>query len=1128
MHRLIILVTLMLSFCGSGAQVIDDFGDGGVEVRPTWIGDDSLFRVNSAYQLQNKGTVAKEICLSTPFSANGSLEWNLWCRFNLSPSTSNFCRFYLMSDVADLKGNLNGYYIQFGGVTGNTDSITLYKQKGSSRTRIIGGRPSTVSKTNNLVRVRVTKDEAGNWELYADTTGGFSMIQEGKGRDTEFTQSSYTGFWMRYTSGNATAYFFDDLYAGPLIIDTVPPRIDSVNVLSRTRIAVILNENVEASSALDRLNYSVSGIGHPLAVTLAAGRYNTVWLEVPALSGAAYFLEVTGIKDIYGNKLIRQQVPFSYGLMEASLHDVLISELLPDPSPPKALPEHEFIELYNRSAVAVPLKEWTLSDGTSTTTFPDIVLAPGSFLIVCATAHVPLFSSWGRTVGVASLPSLNNAADIITLRNQYGKLIHQVAYDLSWYGDKTKADGGWTLEMLNPFDLCKGRLNFHASDNPEGGSPGKANSGWNTLPDTIPPVVKTISVSGLEIIIVFNEQMDSLSLLETNIALPDSIVITGKQIAPATHDTLILYTAHLLAPNTAYQVIINGARDCNGNPMYPDSQVLTRFVPGEAAAYDILINELMADPDPPVQLPDAEYIELYNRSGKIISLKGWKLSDAGSVAVLPAYMLFPDSFVVFTSLAAGKFPGGIKVFSVAGFPSLGNDADAVTLSDAQGRVIHHMAYTSAFYKDPVKKNGGWSLELMDPLNPCGGEHVYIASTHPSGGTPGKPNAVLRTNRDKYPPALQKAYPLSVHELRLTFSESIDSLTLSDAGNYHVNYGIGYPSRVHIYGPAYREAVLVFADSMTIGKAYRVIASNVNDCAGNRILYADHADFGIPEPYDSFDIVINEILFAPAAGGTDYVEICNRTGNMIDLKKLFIANATSGWEIRTYYPIAPEGFILFPHAYAVVTADPSAVQAHYNTPDPGNIIRCSMPAFNNDEGRCILMDASGKRYDQFHYTENMHFAMLSHRSGVSLERIDMNRPSQDHTNWTSASSTSGFGTPTARNSQYAGATGGEGLLSVSPEVFSPDGDGYRDIVSFGYSLPVPGYMGNLYIYDASGNMVKHLMRNELLGTEGTVSWDGITDNGRKASIGIYLCRFEAFALTGDVRSVQKTIVVGGKL
>jgi flagellar hook assembly protein FlgD len=91
--------------------------------------------------------------------------------------------------------------------------------------------------------------------------------------------------------------------------------------------------------------------------------------------------------------------------------------------------------------------------------------------------------------------------------------------------------------------------------------------------------------------------------------------------------------------------------------------------------------------------------------------------------------------------------------------------------------------------------------------------------------------------------------------------------------------------------------------------------------------------------------------------------------------------------------------------------------------------------------------------------------------------------------------------------------------VDPEVFSPDNDGYNDVVTFSILLEKGGFVGNIRIYNSNGGPVRHLMQNMLLGNEARMSWDGIDDDGTKAPIGIYVVMFEAYDTEGNV--------IGGK-
>jgi len=55
-----------------------------------------------------------------------------------------------------------------------------------------------------------------------------------------------------------------------------------------------------------------------------------------------------------------------------------------------------------------------------------------------------------------------------------------------------------------------------------------------------------------------------------------------------------------------------------------------------------------------------------------------------------------------------------------------------------------------------------------------------------------------------------------------------------------------------------------------------------------------------------------------------------------------------------------------------------------------------------------------------------------------------------------------------------------------------------------------------------------VNNEVIGTSGSFVWDGITDRGELARMGIYIVYFEVFDLDGNISGFKKTCVVGHKL
>jgi flagellar hook assembly protein FlgD len=61
------------------------------------------------------------------------------------------------------------------------------------------------------------------------------------------------------------------------------------------------------------------------------------------------------------------------------------------------------------------------------------------------------------------------------------------------------------------------------------------------------------------------------------------------------------------------------------------------------------------------------------------------------------------------------------------------------------------------------------------------------------------------------------------------------------------------------------------------------------------------------------------------------------------------------------------------------------------------------------------------------------------------------------------------------------------------------------------------------------LIKQLISNELLATNGEFKWDGTRDSGVKATLGNYIVLFEAFSLSsGEKFTKTKVVIVAGIL
>ncbi|MCK4631061.1 MAG: lamin tail domain-containing protein, partial [Bacteroidales bacterium] len=628
--------------------------------------------------------------------------------------------------------------------------------------------------------------------------------------------------------------------------------------------------------------------------------------------------------------------------------------------------------------------------------------------------------------------------------------------------------------------------------------------------------------SSQSLYIRFNEHINTDSALDTINYLIDQGIGYPEHVNPVSSKEVMLEFGSSFTEEIAYNINVTGIADLSGNIIKDYSN---SFIWYFAKAFDIVINEIMADPDPSIELPSVEYVELYNVSAYPVNLNNWVFIAGTNGKSLSDVTIMPDSYLILCSEENAEYltPFG-KVMGISGFPVLTNTGKNLTLKNKKNHIISSVTYSDKWYKDDYKSEGGWSLEQIDPANPCGGIDNWKASVDYKGGTPGRANSVLGENPDFTPPGIRKAVIEEDNRLMVFFTESCDSLSALICGNYFVDHGFGNPDSVQLVAPHYSEALLFFSKPFMPKYVYTLeLSSGLYDCAGNSSDNNNLISFGLPENPDSLDIIINEILFNPLFDGVDFVEIYNRSEKIIDLKLLNLATRDKMTDkLKSICPFSEEPALLFPSGYLAVTVDIPKLQEQYYFADPGALLQIyDMPSFSNKEGKVILTDKRQQVFDEFSYNEDMHFPLLSSVEGVSLERINFDNPTYRESNWHSAAENAGFGTPGYLNSQYSEYNESEKEVWLMPEVFSPDNDGVDDIVQIHFAFKDPGHVASVYVFDAKGRIIRHLIRNELLSVEGLVSWDGLDDMDQKAPVGIYLVYVEIFDLKGNVRTHKKT-------
>jgi hypothetical protein len=651
------------------------------------------------------------------------------------------------------------------------------------------------------------------------------------------------------------------------------------------------------------------------------------------------------------------------------------------------------------------------------------------------------------------------------------------------------------------------------------------------IADLVPPTIaNVIATNNNSLDITFSEPVDEPTAeLITNY----SVNTIGNPLS-AQRDAVDYSIVHLsfgsnFQSGTTYNLTISNVKDLNNNSIAPSSNATFVWnAPAVVQPFDVLINEIYFEPIATAPLPNVEFVEIYNRSSHSINLNGWKLTDGStSVAILPAITLLPDSFlIVCKSSDAPLLSAYGSVAGTAAFPSLNNDVgDDLKLLDNSGTVIDRVVFNDDYYNNSSKKNGGFTIERIDVDFTCDNKNNWRASEDANGGTPGKANSVKGIYSDTTAPQLLSAYPLTANTVQLTFSESPDAALALIPANYSIDNGIGQPASVSINDT---KITLTLTTALQQGVVYMItVSASLADCPGNKIDGDRSIKVGLPETINTGNLLINEILFNPKSGGNDFVELYNNSDKILDLKYVKIATTDDSNNISTNYSITDNGYLLFPSEYIAITPDIESLLLFYPNAPAKRILKSSLPGFNDDKGVCVITDFAFNRFDQLNYNKKWHFPLIDDQNGVSLERISFNRITQDSTNWHSAAETAGFATPGYKNSQSSESNTTDELL-IEPEIFSPDNDGFNDVISFFINLKEQGFMLNAKIYNDAGQLVRHLVKSRLLSPEDVFSWDGITDRSEKAPIGIYVLYAEAVNPNGKIKKFKKAFVLASKL
>lgn len=527
-------------------------------------------------------------------------------------------------------------------------------------------------------------------------------------------------------------------------------------------------------------------------------------------------------------------------------------------------------------------------------------------------------------------------------------------------------------------------------------------------PDTTSPILDSILVlDSIHCRLQYNEPLDSM------MAINCSNYLLNKKISPiistlnSNNRTQITLSFSVpFEPNTLQFLEVRNQKDLIGNQRWLDT---ANFKFRVVQNGDLVINEIFADPSPSIGLPNYEFIELWNTSSDEINLQGFSITDGSSTAILPNYILQPDSFVVVSTTSSSNIYAtyGNSVV-VSNFPSLNNDADQLKLLRIDGSVIDEVNYQTSWYNNPLKSEGGWTLELINPRLRCKGKYNWSASENQKlGGTPGMPNSIYNAVADTISPRLISFQIFNDSSALLIFNSTMDSTSVSTIATTSTQF-IEHLSILNKSA----DSILIEFSPLLNKASYGFNFSDSKNCGGKKMI-----PFSFQGVYDKVfksrfnGVLITELLINSIGNsywpGCQYIELSNQCGYSINLQSMKITDGNS-MAVLPNYILKNDSHIV------LVSALKLPIFIALKIPVIGIN---SFPYLNQESDKLWLLDSNSTIVHEIHYEMEAFPNNPKLKGGWSLEMVDEKLPCITQNNWQFSIDSKG-GTPSAINSVQA--------------------------------------------------------------------------------------------------------------
>ena len=708
MNKLLIVLYLFISHISFG-QIADSFTTTNLN---SWTGDTTKFQIQNQ-QLQSNSLNPNDVFYIARPCNSDNQEWQLDLNLLFNTSSVNYVDFVLFSNSPNL---LNADSILYVRVGNTKDEISLYQKMGSNTQLLIDGLDGVINRSRSelILKVRRLEDSinlnfSNSWTAPLVFETPMSSLVDTL---SFHYQNSFCGLIIKQsTSSFFQDHYFNYFYAGDLIKDTIPPQIKALSVLDSNQLGISFTKPIQNQLLTKLSNYRVEFI-NPSNIDRISE--DSIVLTFPNTfpSGLKRVLRIDSLMDLVGNVTTSQSIEFEYRFIRfAQSGDILISEVFAKPVSSGL--SVEAYEIYTATQDFLNIDNLKMLDFASDEKFPNQILQPNNYYVICDDQDSALFQN---PISLRTMPTLNDASDLIRIENDSGSIIANLQYFSSWHSSG-KEDGYWSLEMKNINKGCHISTNFSSSIHPSGHTLGTVNSINEALPQSPNFLERYYSDNPRMLSLYFSDAVEPQLYNDPNLyQLDPDIGIDSIRIARNNSNKLTLYFNQDI--QAQQKITLLPHTQCNGFNM--TSQTVRWEVSKIPQANNIQITEVMFN----ALTNCSEYIEILNVSGNYINLKNTFLGHASSskneqfVLTEEEFMLAPNQLAVLVqnkeeiNSCYAHCPDAL-IIEVKDWTSLSDEGGSLWIRNGQNQIIDTILYHKDYHSTLLNDEDGVALEKID-------------------------------------------------------------------------------------------------------------------------------------------------------------------------------------------------------------------------------------------------------------------------------------------------------------------------------------------------------------------------------------------------------------------------------